>query len=90
MRNAQIKLRFYRQRRGLTASELARRSGVGLATISRIETAARPGKRQSSIGANYQTILRLAAALAITPQELAPVDFPGLPAPIADTGGDEP
>ena len=92
MQNTHIKLRFYRERRGITASELSKRSGVDRATISRIETSARPGKRRSSIGANYPTILRLAAALGITPEELAPVDLdlPGLPPPIADTGGDEP
>jgi transcriptional regulator with XRE-family HTH domain len=90
MPNAQIKLRFYRQRRGLTAAELSKRSGVDKATISRIENAGRPGKRRTSIGASYPAILRLAAALGITPDELAPVDLPGLPTPIADTGGDEP
>lgn len=88
--NAQIRLRFYRLRRGLTPSELAKRSGVDKATISRIENAARPGKRRTTIGASYPAILRLAAALGITPEELAPVEFPGLPDPIADTGGDEP
>jgi transcriptional regulator with XRE-family HTH domain len=93
MRNAHIKLRFYRERRGLTATELSKRSGVDKATISRIETGGRPGKRRSSIGASYPAIVRLAAALGITPEELAPMDspiLPGLPTPIADTGGDEP
>lgn len=62
-------------------SQLARASGVDLATISRLEA----GKRY---GASYETILRLAHALGVEPQQLQPVRLlPGAGAPVlADAG----
>jgi transcriptional regulator with XRE-family HTH domain len=56
-----IPLLAWRQRRALTQRDLARLSGVGLATIVRIEHR-RP--------ARPSTVRRLAKALDVTPEEL--------------------
>ena len=85
-----IDLKFYRVRRGLSPAELARRSGVDLAVISRLENQRRIGKRKSSRGASYETIVRLAAALEMDPLELAPVLINARRTPPIDIESDEP
>jgi transcriptional regulator with XRE-family HTH domain len=60
-----IKLRYWRLRRVLTQEELAERSGVAEATISRIES----GHQEARIS----TTRKLAAALEIEPGELIEV-----------------
>jgi transcriptional regulator with XRE-family HTH domain len=57
-----INLRAWRLRKVITQEELAQRSGVAEATISRIES----GIQEARIS----TIRKLAAALGIDPQEL--------------------
>lgn len=57
-----IRLREVRLRKVLTQEELAQRSGVAEATISRIET----GQQEARIS----TIRKLAAALGVEPGEL--------------------
>jgi transcriptional regulator with XRE-family HTH domain len=56
-----ISLRHWRERKVLTQRELAAQSGVGLATIVRIE---------HGQPARVTTIRRLAAALGIAPEQL--------------------
>ena len=58
----QIRLREWRLAKVMTQEELAQRSGVTEATISRIES----GQREARIS----TVRKLAGALGITPQEL--------------------
>ena len=60
------RLRYWREQRGLTQTELARASAVGVATIRRIEAG-----RDTYLG----TIERLAAALRIKPWHL--IDWSG-------------
>ncbi|MDI3297569.1 MAG: PD-(D/E)XK nuclease family protein [Bacillota bacterium] len=57
-------LRSLRERRGLTAAELARRAGVSVASLRAWEA----GHRSPSAGA----LLRLAEALAVDPREILP------------------
>jgi transcriptional regulator with XRE-family HTH domain len=59
-------IKTFRDAAGLTPAELARRSGVDLAIISRLEN----GKARS---ASFKTIVRLAAALNVSPEDLEPV-----------------
>ena len=56
-----VLLKHWRQRRLLTQEELAQRSGVGVATIARIE---------AGQGARLSTLRKLAEALQVTPEEL--------------------
>lgn len=57
----QVRLREWRQRRLLTQDELAKKSGVGTATIARIE---------AGQGARLSTLRKLADALEITPDQM--------------------
>jgi len=61
-----MELKKYRRIAGWTQEELARRSGVDIAIISRLERGLR---RQPS----YETVVRLARALNLEPEELIPV-----------------
>jgi len=63
-----MELQKFRRIAGISQEELARRSGVDLAVISRLE---RGLKREPS----YQTVVRLARALNLEPEELLPVDL---------------
>lgn len=56
-----VRLKEWRQRRLLTQDDLAKKSGVGTATIARIE---------AGQGARLSTLRRLAEALEITPDQL--------------------
>lgn len=58
-----LRLHALRERRGLSQAELARRSGVSQATISRIEA----GKTR---GVDLDTLDRLARALGVSPRSL--------------------
>jgi transcriptional regulator with XRE-family HTH domain len=58
-----IMLKELRESQFLTQRELAEKSGVGVATIARIEK----GKRRPT----FRTIKRLAAVLGVEPSELA-------------------
>jgi len=60
--DVRIRLREARLRKVLTQEELAQRSGVAEATISRIES----GQQEARIS----TVRKLAAALGIEPSEL--------------------
>jgi transcriptional regulator with XRE-family HTH domain len=68
-----ILLKHVRMFRGLSETELARRSGVRLETISRLES----GKHK----AQEATVERLARALKVSPEQLSPDrvfrDWPG-------------
>ena len=57
------RVRAWRERRGIKQAELARRSGLDTATISRIE-------RNKQTNPTTDTVQRLAAALGIKPVEL--------------------
>jgi len=61
--NVRIMLKELRESQFLTQRELAEKSGVGVATIARIEK----GTRHPT----FRTIKRLAAALGVEPSELA-------------------
>jgi transcriptional regulator with XRE-family HTH domain len=61
-----MELKKYRKIAGLTQEQLARKSGVDLAVISRLERGLR---RQPA----YETVVRLARALNLEPEELLPV-----------------
>jgi transcriptional regulator with XRE-family HTH domain len=63
-----IKLKQLRESRFLTQRELAAKAHVGVATIVRIEK----GRQVPT----FQTIKRLAAALAVNPSDLAQHDDP--------------
>jgi transcriptional regulator with XRE-family HTH domain len=63
-----MELKKYRRIAGLTQGELAKKSGVDVTLISRLER----GERQT---ASYESIVRLARALNLEPEELMPVDF---------------
>ena len=56
-----VLLKEWRRRRLLTQEELARRSGVGVATIARIE---------AGQGARLSTLRKLADTLNVTPEQL--------------------
>ena len=57
----QVLLKEWRRRRFLTQGELAERSGVGVATIARIE---------AGQGARLSTLRKLATALHLEPEQL--------------------
>ena len=59
--DVRVRLREWRQRRLLTQEELAKKSGVGVTTVIRIEA----GQE-----ARISTLRKLAAALEVTPDEL--------------------
>lgn len=63
-----MELKKYRRIAGLTQAQLARKAGVDVTLISRLES----GQRQT---ASYETIVRLARALNLEPDELVPVTF---------------
>lgn len=62
-----IDLRAWRLRKVMTQEELAQRSGVAEATISRLESGAQE--------ARISTVRKLAEALGISPQELITQDY---------------
>jgi len=62
-----MELKKYRRIAGLTQGQLAKKSGVDVTIISRLES----GARQT---ASYESIVRLARALNLEPEELIPVD----------------
>jgi transcriptional regulator with XRE-family HTH domain len=64
-------LRIARKIAGLTQQELADRAGVDPSLISLLES----GKREIKTVA-YQTVVRLARALGVEPEELFPVAAP--------------
>jgi XRE family transcriptional regulator, fatty acid utilization regulator len=74
-------LRIARKIAGLTQQELAERAGVTDSFISLIEH----GKRDIRT-AGYETVVRLARALGVEPEELWPVE--PLPIPIPREGRD--
>jgi transcriptional regulator with XRE-family HTH domain len=61
-----MELKKYRRIAGLTQEQLANKSGVDKSLISRLER----GQRQT---ASYESIVRLARALKLEPEELVPV-----------------
>lgn len=63
-----VKLKDWRQRRLLTQEDLAKKSGVGTATIARIE---------AGQGARLSTLRKLAEALDVTADQLLGEDDPG-------------
>lgn len=63
-----VRLREWRTRRLLTQEELARKSGVGVTTIIRIE---------AGQGARISTLRKLAKALAVTADQLITDDEEG-------------
>lgn len=74
-------LRIARKIAGLTQQQLAKRAGVDDSFISLIES----GKRDIH-SAGYQTVVRLARALGVEPEELWPVEpLPVEPLPVRDT-----
>lgn len=66
LQNATMELKKYRRIAGLTQDQLAKKSGVDKSLISRLER----GQRQT---ASYESIVRLARALNLEPEELVPV-----------------
>jgi len=64
-----MELKKYRKIAGLTQEQLARKSGVDVTLISRLEN----GQRTN---ASYPSIVRLARALNLEPEELMPVALP--------------
>jgi transcriptional regulator with XRE-family HTH domain len=71
-----MELKKYRRIAGLTQAQLAKKSGVDVTLICRLEN----GERQT---ASYESIVRLARALNLEPEELQPVDL-SAPGPMAD------
>ena len=65
--NALMELKKYRRIAGLSQGQLAKKSGVDVTLISRLER----GQRET---ASYATIVRLARALNLEPEELQPVE----------------
>jgi transcriptional regulator with XRE-family HTH domain len=63
-----VRLKEWRTRRLLTQEELAKKSGVGVTTIIRIE---------AGQGARISTLRRLAQALAVTADQLITDDEAG-------------
>jgi DNA-binding XRE family transcriptional regulator len=57
-------LRVWREYRGLTVKDVAKKAGIAAAYLSQIET----GKREGTL----ETLRRLAKALSVTLDELAP------------------
>jgi transcriptional regulator with XRE-family HTH domain len=57
----QVRLKEWRQRRLLTQEELAKKSGVGTATVARIE---------AGQGARLSTLRKLAEGLEVSPDQL--------------------
>ena len=70
-------LRVARRIAGLTQEQLAKRAGVDNSFISLIES----GKRDIHT-AGYQTVVRIARALGVEPEDLWPVE--PIPVPPAD------
>jgi transcriptional regulator with XRE-family HTH domain len=70
-----VDLKKLRKVAGLSQAELARRSGVDITIISRLESD--PDRL-----ASYENVVRLARALNLEPEELVPVDL--TPPPTAD------
>jgi transcriptional regulator with XRE-family HTH domain len=64
-----MELRKYRRIRGWTQIELGAHAGVDPTVISRLES----GKSRT---ASYETVVRLARALNLEPEELVPVGQP--------------
>lgn len=60
-------LKNYRKVAGLTQKQLAQKSGVDVTLISKLES----GQR---LRASYPSIVRLARALNLEPEELLPVE----------------
>lgn len=71
-----MELKKYRRIAGLTQTQLAKKSGVDVTLICRLES----GERQT---ASYENTVRLARALNLEPEELQPVDL-ATPATIDD------
>ena len=65
-----VVLKELREARFLTQRELAEKSGVGIATVARIE--------KGTHSPSFRTIKRLAAALGVEPSDLARRDTHGL------------
>lgn len=61
-----MELKKYRKIAGLNQKELAKKAGVNNTIISRLE-------RGRAATASYETIVRLARALNLEPEELLPV-----------------
>ena len=66
----QTTLKIFRQRRGYTQRELARKSGVSLTLIRKIEQ-----DRDRILHANIGAVLALAKALRIKPERLYNTTF---------------
>lgn len=64
-----MELKKYRRIAGLTQQGLAQKSGVNATLISRLERGVRPT-------ASYESIVRLARALNLEPEELVEVSLP--------------
>ena len=69
-----MELERYRRIAGLTQAQLADKSGVDASIISRLE---RGTRRRAS----YDSIVRLARALNLAPEELVRADDPAAPTP---------
>lgn len=67
-RTQAMELKKFRRIAGFSQEELAARSGVDKGAISRLERGLR---REPS----YETVVRLARALNLEPEELVPVDL---------------
>jgi len=67
-RKQAMELAKFRRIAGLSQQKLADKSGVDIAVISRLE---RGLKREPS----YQTVIRLARALHLEPEELVPLHY---------------
>lgn len=61
-----MELKKLREKAGLNQKQLSLKSGVDVTLISRLE-------RGQRLKARYETIVRLARALGMTPEELMPV-----------------
>jgi transcriptional regulator with XRE-family HTH domain len=73
-----MELKKYRRIAGLSQTQLAKKSGVDVTLISRLER----GERQR---ASYESIVRLARALNLEPEELSPVELGSKPSrPVAE------
>jgi transcriptional regulator with XRE-family HTH domain len=64
-----MELKKYRRIAGLTQRELAEKAGVHYTLISRLES----GDRHT---ASFRSIVKIARALNLEPEELQPVAFP--------------
>jgi transcriptional regulator with XRE-family HTH domain len=72
-----MELKKYRRIAGLTQDQLAKKSGVDATLISRLER----GERQT---ASYESIVRLARALNLEPEELVEVDLAPAEQPVTE------